>query len=257
MSKTIVVYLQFNVDEDWCGRELFSDGTIIYAGYNVIPVQYSGKSEPDWDEIIVSKYSDDDSYNKAIERLKAEETKLKNYKVFLISLIPSTLFEKINLMLEKHKNFSFESLPEDDILISRMQSMISPKSLERYRSKKKSQPHAMVFFNKYHEVTEYPDDYSGEDKQQNGRAAYYEYAKTIIKYQGSVGGKILVGGSYKATISSDKDEAYDDFNVAWYPSLENFQKMNNAEEFRKKSIHRGVGLKDTLTCMTTPYEDYS
>ena len=70
-------------------------------------------------------------------------------------------------------------------------------------------------------------------------------------------GKILVGGSYNATIRSDKDEAYDDFNVAWYPSLENFQKMNNAEEFRKKSIHRGVGLKNTLTCATTPYEDYS
>ena len=161
------------------------------------------------------------------------------------------------MMLEKHRNFSFEPMPENEQLKSKMESMIPPKSMERYNSRKKGQPHAMVFFNKYQEVTEYPDDYKGEIKQPNGRAAYFEYAKTIMRYQGSVGGKILVGGSYKATVISDKDESYDDFNVAWYPSLKNFEKMQNAQEFQKKSIHRGVGLKETLTCGTTPYEDYS
>lgn len=256
MSKAIVVYLQFNEDVEWFGRELFSDGTILYAGYNVIPVQYTGETEPDWDELIVTKYSDENQYNKVIEHLKTQETKLKNYKVFLISLIPQPLFEKINSILEKHRTFSFESTPDDE-LQKRMESMISPKSMERYKSRNKSQPHAMVFFNRYHVVTEYPDDYDGEDKQPNGRAAYFEYAKSIMRYQGSVGGKILVGGSYKATIYSDKDEAYDDFNVAWYPSLKNFEKMNNAKFFREKSIHRGTGLKETLTCASTPYEDYS
>ena len=251
----MVIYLQFKDDEKWIGRELFSDGIILYAGYNVIPFQYSGDIEPDWDEIIVAKYSDEDSYNNAIERLKAEVSKLKNYKVFLISLIPKPLFEKINSILEKHRTFSFESTPEDDLL-TRMESMISPKSMERYKSRNKSEPHAMVFFNKYHEATEYPDDYDGEDKQPNGRAAYFEYAKSIMRYQGSVGGKILVGGSYKATIFSDKDEAYDDFNVAWYPSLKNFEKMNSAKFFREKSIHRGIGLKETSTCASTPYDDY-
>lgn len=257
MSKVIVVYLQFNDDEPWSGRELFSDGIIMYAGYNVIPVQYTGETEPDWDEIIVTKYSDDNLYNKAIERLKAQESKLKNYKVFLISLIPQPLFEKINMMLEKHRNFSFEPIPENLPIKSRMESNLSSKSLERFKIKNKGQPHAMVFLNKYHEVTEYPEDFKEEVKPPNGRAAYYEYAKTIMKYQGSVGGKVLVGGSFKATVISDKDEAYDDFNVAWYPSLEIFEKMTNAEEFRKNSIHREVGLKETLTCATTPYEDYS
>ena len=256
MSKTIVVYLQFNENETWIGRELFSDGTILYAGYNVIPVQYTGDSEPDWDELIVARYPDEDLYYNAIERLKAQDSKIKNYKVFLISLIPQPLFEKINSILEKHRTFTFESTPNEE-LQKRMDSMTSPKSMERFKSRNKSQPHAMVFFNKYHEVTEYPDDYEGEDKQSNGRAAYFEYAKTIMKYQGSVGGKILVGGSYKATIFSDKDEAYDDFNVAWYPSLRNFEKMNNANFFRKQSIHREIGLKTTLTCASTPYEEYS
>jgi len=257
MSKTIVVYLQFNENETWFGRELFSDGTILYAGYNVIPVQYTGDSEPDWDELIVAKYPDEDLCDKAIERLKAQENKLQNYKVFMISLIPQKLFETINKMLESHRNFSFESLPEDLELKSRLKSNLSPKSFKRFTLRQKSQPHAMVFFNKYHDSTEYPDDYKGVVEQPDGRSAYYEYAKTIIKYQGSVGGKILVGGSYKATIISDKDEAYNDFNVAWYPTLENFERMTNAKVFRKSSIHREVGLKGTLTCATTPYEEYS
>ncbi|MHA1255259.1 MAG: hypothetical protein ACTSPS_06615 [Promethearchaeota archaeon] len=77
-----------------------------------------------------------------------------------------------------------------------------------------------------------------------------------MRYQGSVGGKILVGGSFKATIISDKDEAYDDFNVAWYPSLKNFENMNNAKFFREQTLHREIGLKETLTCASTPYEDY-
>jgi len=257
MSKTIVVYLQFNEDEEWFGRELFNEGTILYAGYNVIPIEYSGDSEPDWDELIVAKYPDEDLYNKAIDRLKAQETKIKNYKVFLISLIPQKLFETINMMFERHKNFLFESLPENLEMKEKLDSNLSPKSFKRLYSRNKSQPHGVVFLNKYKDVTEYPDDYKGDVKPPNGRAAYYEYAKAVIKLQGSIGGKMLVEGPYKATIISDEDETYDDFNVIWYPSLENFEKMLNSKEYQDSLIHREVGLKASLTCYTSPYEEYS
>ncbi|MHA1255260.1 MAG: DUF1330 domain-containing protein [Promethearchaeota archaeon] len=256
MSKTIVVFLQFKDGEKWFGRELFNDGTILYAGYYVIPIEYSGDSEPDWDEIIVVKYPDEDLYNKAIDRLKAQESKIENYKVFLISLIPQKLFETINKMFEKYRNYTFESLPED-LARKEIEPNLSPKSFKRLYSRDISQPLGVTFFNKHHDVTEYPEDYKGEVKPTNGRAAYYEYAKAAIKLQGNIGGKMLIEGPYKATIISDKDETYDDFNIIWYPSLENFEKMLNSKEYQDCLIHREVGLEYSLSCYTIPYEEYS
>ena len=88
MTRTIIVFLEYKDSEEWFGRELLSDGKILYACNDTINVVTYREKEPDYNEIIIVKYAENAMCDDAVERLNQFASKLKSYKVFQVKPCP-------------------------------------------------------------------------------------------------------------------------------------------------------------------------
>lgn len=113
----------------------------------------------------------------------------------------------------------------------------------------------MVIYNKYYDKAVYPDDYTGEDKKEKGREAYFIYGMTAFKYQGLVNNHVYLAGKYTSTIIGENQD-WDDFNIVMYPSRNTMNKMYSLKRVQESLIHRHAGLKKTIVFASTPYEEY-
>lgn len=108
-SKTIIVYLKYKDNDSWGGRELLrKGGLLLWAGHDI--TQFVGLTEPDWDEIVVAEYSEENAYNKALNRLKEANT-LKYYKVLLVRPFSQSIIDKMNAMLKSFKKKKLDTIP--------------------------------------------------------------------------------------------------------------------------------------------------
>ena len=250
MTRTIIVFLEYKDSEKWFGRELLSDGKILYACNDTINVVTYREKEPDYNEIIIVKYAENTMCDDAVERLNQFASKLKSYKVFQVKPYPQS---QINLMNKGIKNGATSKTKNQE----RVDLDELPVSFKRvFSTRDTSRPYIMLFFNKYRDVPIYPEDYKGERKK-TGLEAYMEYGKHASKYQGGVKASMYLVAKFKKTIVSDIDEEWDMLALARYPTLAHFKKMVTTPTFGDRGIHYQAGLERNVVWGTFPYEEFT
>ena len=215
---TILVFLKYQNRESWCGMKLLSQkGSIVFAAKK--PTQMDGKvKEPRWDEVIVSDFSEKESYEKNLDNL-AKENDIKYYRVVLL----------------------------DPYSRERTRSFAKPTSLT-YTNK----TIVILNFLKYHKKTR---DASGEKSA--GSEAYKKYGRDFIKVLGEVGGRLEYGGKIKSTIV-EVSQPFDftDFTFVRYPSTEKLMEMAAGRKWKTAAKNRSAGLNDTTVIKVKPYEEF-
>jgi len=251
---TILVFLHYNENQEWYGRELLSTGKIVIAVHNILFVV--GENEPDWDEIIAVRYSNEKSYNEAIERLKVEKNNLKNLRVQMLNPLSAEQMEKTHALMEKYTKSGLDMTLGDENFKEPPGGINSnPEQAELMDKRDKTIPLCMVIYNKYFDKAEYPDNYQGKDKKENGREAYFIYGMTAFRYQGLVESHVYLAGKYSSTIIGENQD-WDDFNIVMYPSRNTMVKMYSLKRVQESLIHRHAGLEKTIVFATTPYKEY-
>ena len=250
---TILVFLQYNENQEWFGRDLLSTGKIVIAVHNILFVV--GENEPNWDEIIAVKYSKDDSYNEAIEQLNARKENLKNLRVQKLNPLSVEQMEKTHALMEKFATSGLDMTPGDENFKEPPGGINStPEQAELTFNRDKTIPLVMVIYNKYFDKAQYPDDYIGE-KKENGREAYFLYGMTAFKYQGLVDSHVYLAGKYDSTIIGE-NQVWDDFNIVRYEDRNAMIKMYSLKRVQESLVHRHAGLEKTIVFATTPYEEF-
>ena len=250
---TILVFLQYNENQEWFGRELLNTGKIIIAVHNILFVV--GENEPDWDEIIAVRYSNEKSYNEAIERLNVEKTNLKILRVQMLNPLSAEQMEKTHALMKKYEiSESDMTLGDENFKEPPGGINSSTEQAELIDKRDKAIPICMVIYNKYFDKAEYPENYTGE-KKENGREAYFLYGMTAFKYQGLVESHVYLAGKYSSTIIGE-NQVWDDFNIVRYPSRNTMVKMYSLKTVQESLIHRHAGLEKTIVFATTPYDEY-
>ena len=253
-GSTILVFLQYNENQEWYGRELLSTGKIVIAVHNIVFAV--GENEPNWDEIIAVKYSKEDSYNEAIERLNARKENLKNLRVQKLNPLSGEQMEKTHALMEKYATSGLDMTPGDEDFKEPLGGINSTlEQAELMDKRDKTNPLVMVIYNKYFDKAVYPDDYIGEDKKENGRDAYFIYGMTAFRYQGLVDSHVYLAGKYSSTIIGENQD-WDDFNIVRYASRNSMVKMYSLKRVQKSLVHRHAGLEKTQVFATTPYDEY-
>lgn len=249
LKKTIIVFLEYNDNVTWFGRELLSDGKILFASHDTVNIESPEEREPDYNEIIIVEYSENSIYEDAIEKLEEKKPLLKNCRVWLIRPYPQSQIDKMNKGKKESATSETESSKRIDI-------EKFPSVIKRLFSRDTSQPYINLYINKYRDLAVYPDDYKGERKR-TGLQAYMAYGNHAQKYQGGVRATTYLAASFKKTIISDKNESWDSVVLARYPTLEDFKKMLTTLRFGSHGVHRKAGLEKTMVFGTFPYEEFT
>ncbi len=253
-ENTILVFLQYNDNQEWFGRELLNNGKIVIAVHNILFVV--GEDEPNWDEIIAVKYSDENSYNEAIERLNAEKNNLKKLRVQKLNPLSEIQMEKTHALMEKYASSGLDMTQGDEDFKEPPGGINSTAEQAELMDKRdKTIPLVMVIYNKYFDKAEYTDNYTGEDKKENGREAYFIYGMTAFRYQGLVESHVYLAGKYSSTIIGE-NQVWDDFNIVRYPSSNTMVKMYSLKRVQESLVHRHAGLEKTIVFATTPYDEF-
>ncbi len=257
--KTIIVYLKYKETESWDGRELLREGgLLLWAGHDV--TQLIGLNEPVWDEILVSEYSEEIAYDRALNLLK-EEDKLKYYKVHLVRHYPQSIIDKMNEMIEARKSksrgfrrpikeiFSKEHWEaEKKAGIDHLN--FTPDQIEEMLQRNQDIPVVCLNYLKLRDIARYQDDFKGK-KFKTGRKAYEEYGKhgqhTVLKLD--------LFGEFKFTIVGEDEQIWDNFVFVRYPSVKKFIEMITTKDFQDSSIQRSAGLENTILLSITPYNE--
>ena len=194
-GSTILVFLQYKEDQEWFVRELLNTGKIVIAVHNILFVV--GENEPDWDEIIAVKYSNENTYNEAIERLNAQKNNLKKLRVQMLNPLSEEQMEKTHALMEKYATSGLDMTPGNKDFKEPPGGINStPEQAELIDKRDKTIPLVMVIYNKYFDKAEYPDNYTGEDKKENGREAYFLYGMTAFRYQGLIESHVYLAGRF-------------------------------------------------------------
>jgi hypothetical protein len=252
-GKTIIVFLEYIEVESWCGREILSGGTTLWAGHNIL--QTLGTDGHNWDEIFIVEFSDRNIYNIAQESL-AEEKKIKNYKIILINPYPKAQMDKMNEMLRGFVNSTIDTTPGLDIREAMTETHLDfrRESIELMRQRDKKLPFVMVVFNKFRDIPMYPDNYKGEIKT-TGREAYKLYGRAVVQYQGKFGAQMPFAGNVSFTVVGDED--WDDFVLIRYRSNVEFEKTFTPKFIQGISeLHRHASLESTKGYAATPREEF-
>ena len=250
---TILVFLQYNENQDWFGRELLSTGKIVIAVHDVI---FSvGENEPNWDEIIAVMYSNKNTYSEAIDQLNAQKGNLKNLRVQMLNPLSQEQMEKTHALMEKYATSGLDMTPGDENFKEPPGGINSTtEQAELMFNRDKTIPLVMVIYNKYFDKAQYPDDYTGE-KKENGREAYFLYGMTAFRYQGLVESHVYLAGKYHSTIIGE-NQVWDDFNIVRYEDRNAMVKMYSLKRVQESLVHRHAGLEKTIVFATTPYDEF-
>lgn len=250
---TVLVFLQYNENHEWFGRELLSTGKIVIAVHDILFTV--GENEPNWDEIIAVRYSNEKTYNEAIERLKVEKDKLKNLRVQMLNPLSQEQMAKTHALMEKYTTSGLDMTPGDpDYKEPHGGINSTPEQAEIMDKRDKTIPVVMVIYNKYFDKAAYPDNYTG-DKKENGREAYFLYGMTAFRYQGLMDSHVYLAGKYHSTIIGE-NQVWDDFNVVRYEDRNTMVKMYSLKRVQESLVHRHAGLEKTIVFATTPYDEY-
>ncbi len=258
MEKTLIVFIRYDDSvKDFFGRELFNDGTILWAGYSSNPLVTETE---DWDEIIIVKYLSQNEEKKAIERI-TDDHRIEKNKVISVTLLSQANLAKINTILKAHAKGSID-MTQGDRFLNSIGSPNSPSAeqLNRIRQRDTKKPVAIVNMMKYKEVAVYPEDYKGRTSKKGrpftGREAYERYANTSMKKMGKSGGQIIVLGNFNAVVAGDEDSDWDTFTNVLYPSLDVFIETFNVEDFESELIDRDAGLEKSKISVASTYEEF-
>jgi len=212
---TILVFFKYQNRESWCGMGLLSQkGSIIFAAKKA--TQMDGKiKEPRWDEVIVSEFQNEQTFEKTLERL-AKENRIKYYRIVLIDPYPR----------------------------ERTQSLVNPSSIT-YTDK----TIVILNFLKYYKKANY-----SEGEKRAGRDVYKKYGRDFVKFLAEYGGRLEYGGKIKSTIVEvSQPFDFSDFSFVSYPSMEKLFEMATGKKWQQASKHRSAGLKDTTVLKVKPY----
>ena len=255
--KTIIVYLKYKDNESRGGRELLrKGGLLLWAGHDIS--QLIGLNEPEWDEIVVAEYSEENAYNQALNRLK-EDDKLKYYKVHLISHMPQSIIDKMNEMLKALKVKNLESVPTEKLYSKERWEAEkkagtdhlgpTPNQMETLLQRDQIIPVVMLNYLKFRDVAVYPDDYKGK-RYKTGREAYQIYGQ-----RDSHNNQIDIFGNYKSTIVGEDELNWNNYVFVRYPSVKKFIEMISTKSYQDSSTQRSAGLENTILLSITPYDE--
>jgi len=255
--KTIIVYLKYKDNESWDGRELLKKGgSLLWAGHDI--TQLIGLDEPEWDEIVVAEYSEENAYNNALNRIK-EADMLKYYKVHLVSHYPQAIIDKMNEMLKALKVKNLESIPVEELSsIERWEAEKktgtdhlgpTPNQMETLLQRDQNIPVVMLNYLKFRDVAVYPDDFKGK-RYKTGREAYQKYGQ-----RDSHNNQVDIFGDYKFTIVGEDEPKWNNFVFVRYPSVKNFIGMIATKSYQASSTQRSAGLENTILLSITPYDE--
>ena len=256
-SRTIVVYLKYKDNESWDGRELLrGGGLLLWAGHDI--TQLIGLNEPEWDEIVVAEYSDENAYNQALNRLKEADT-LKYYKVHLTSHFPQAIIDQMNKMLLTLKVKNLETIPVEKLSSEERWEAAkkagtdhlgpTPNQMETLLRRDQNIPVVMLNYLKFRDVPLYPDDFKGK-RYKTGSEAYQKYGQ-----RDSHNNQVDIFGNYKSTIVGEDEPNWENFVFVRYPSVKDFIGMIATKSYQKSSTQRSAGLENTILLSITPYDE--
>ena len=256
-TKTIIVYLKYKDNESWDGRELLKKGgSLFWAGHDI--TQLIGLDEPEWDEIVVAEYSEENAYNQALTRLK-EADLLKYYKVHLTSHYPQTIIDQMNKMLKALKVKNLESIPVEELSSKERWEAAkkagtdhlgpTPNQMETLLQRDQNIPVVMLNYMKFRDVAVYPDDFKGK-RYKTGREAYQKYGQ-----RDSHNNQVDIFGNYKSTIVGEDEPNWANYVFVRYPSVKDFIGMIATKGYQDSSTQRSAGLENTILLSITPYDE--
>ena len=100
-ERTIILYLKYKGTAFFGREELFNEGTILWAGHTILFMV--GEDDPDWDELIVVNYTEENSYRNVLEQLEKEQ-RLSYYKILLVGRYPQAVIDRVNKMSYKESS---------------------------------------------------------------------------------------------------------------------------------------------------------
>ena len=256
-SKTIIVYLKYKDNESWGGRELLrKEGLLLWAGYDI--TQLIGLNEPEWDEIVVAEYSEENAYNQSLNRLK-EADMLQYYKLHLTSHFPQSIIDQMNKMLKALKVKNLETIPVEELSSKERWEAekkagtdhLGPTSnqMETLLQRDQNIPVVMLNYLKFRDVAIYPDDFKGK-RYKSGREAYQKYGQ-----RDSHNNQIDIFGNYKSTIVGEDEPNWNNYVFVRYPSVKDFIGMIATKSYQASSTQRSAGLENTILLSITPYDE--
>ena len=255
--KTINVYLKYKEAEPWDGRELLrKGGSLLWAGHDI--TQFIGLNEPEWDEIVVAKYSEENAYNQALTQLKKTDI-IKYYKVHLVNHFPQAIIDRMNRMLKALKKKNLEIVPVEETFSKELWEAAknagidhlgpTPNQVEILLQRDQNIPVVMLNYLKFRDLAVYPDDFKGK-RYKTGRQAYQKYGQ-----RDSHNNQLDIFGNYKSTIVGEDEPNWDNFVFVRYPSVKDFIGMLTTKSYQNSSEQRSAGLENTILLSITPYDD--
>lgn len=255
--KTIIIYLKYKENESWDGREILRKGGLLFlAGHDI--TQFIGLNEPEWDEIVVAKYSEENAYYQALTRLK-EANFIKYYKVHLVNHFPQAVIDRMNKMLKALKKKNLEIVPVKEIFSKERWEAAkkagidhlgpTPNQMEILLQRDQNIPVVMLNYLKFRDLAVYPDDYKGK-RYKTGMEAYQKYGQ-----RDSHNNQVDIFGNYKSTIVGEDEPNWDNFVFVRYPSVKDFIGMIATKSYQNSSEQRSAGLENTILLSITPYND--
>ena len=237
-NTTIIAFLRYkNFETKNQYKEILDSGKILYACHNVS--QILGEPEPEWNEIIFIRYSEED-YHEAIDHLNTQKTKLKDYKVLLIDPLPERQIQMMNEAIRRLANSSSD-ISSEEVHKGDARKVInqSVQQSESFINRDESQPLGMVILNKYQNL-----------------AATSRYGSVVGKYLGKYGVYINLRGNITSTIVGKRNISWDGFNLVRYPSVAIYKKIFSLKEVQESLSHKDNGLVKTEVYATLPYDEF-
>jgi hypothetical protein len=255
--KTIIVYLKYKENEPRDGRELLrKGGLLLWAGHDI--TQFIGLNEPEWDEIVVAEYPEENAYNKILTRLKKKNI-LKYYKVHLVNHFPQAIIDRMNKMLKALKKKNLERVPIKEVFSKEEWEAAkkagidhlgpTPNQMEILLQREQNIPVVMLNYLKFRDLAVYPDNFDGR-RYKTGREAYQKYGQ-----RDSHNNRVDIFGNYKSTIVGEDEPNWDNFVFVRYPSVKDFIGMIATKSYQNSSEQRTAGLENTILLSITPYDE--
>ncbi|MHA1256850.1 MAG: hypothetical protein ACTSPS_14760 [Promethearchaeota archaeon] len=256
-TKTIIVYLKYKENASWDGLKLLrKGGLLLCAGHDI--TQLIGLNEPEWDEIVVAEYSEENAYNQALTRLKKADL-LEYYKVHLVIHFPQAIIDRMNKMLKALKKKNLETVPIKELFSKEQWEAAkkagtdhlgpTPNQMETLLQRDQNIPVVMLNYLKFRDVAIYPDDFEGK-RYKSGREAYQKYGQ-----RDSHNNQVDIFGNYKSTIVGEDEPNWENFVFVRYPSVKDFIGMIATKSYQASSTQRSAGLENTILLSITPYDE--
>ena len=108
----------------------------------------------------------------------------------------------------------------------------------------------MVNLLEFRAVADCPDGH--EFAGSTGAEAYERYGRVAITHVIGVGGRLVLAGSFDASVIGDPSEHWDQIAIVDYPSVDAFLALAGTDGYLEATEHRTAGLKRTRLIATTP-----